>query len=299
MDITTFARLHGVLIDRLVEDGRWHRVPTESHPKKRNGAYMSRGVYGFVQDHAAHVEPVMWKPEATEIANVDREAIARQIAQAAAQIKADQEKASKRAGWILHQCTRGSHPYLVSKGFPEEPGLLWRDERSGDTKLCIPMRVDGQLVGLQTISDREGFDKKFLYGQRTSEACYMIDNKGPRVFCEGYATGLSVRRALQSLKMRYTLIVTFTAGNLLKVAKNHGAGLVIADNDRPSANHPNPGGHGVAVAKELEALGLPYWLSDREAEDANDVEQRAGTFRLAMGLKPLLMRVRQSSGASA
>jgi hypothetical protein len=101
MDFVTFARLHGVLIDRLQEDGRWHRVPTASHPKKKNGAYMSRGDYGFVQDHATMLEPTMWKPDETELANIDHAAIARRAQQAADEIRRDQEKAAKYAGWIL------------------------------------------------------------------------------------------------------------------------------------------------------------------------------------------------------
>lgn len=290
MDIATFARLHGVLIDRPLEDGKWHRVPTESHPKKKNGAYMSWGTYGFVQDHAMHVEPVEWKPDATELAKVDHAAIARRVAQAASRIREDQHKAAKKAAWMLHQCTRGTHPYLVAKGFPEEHGFIYADPQTRERKLCLPMRSGTHLVGLQTITDAEGFEKRFLYGQQTSEAVFCIDNHGPMVFCEGFSTGLSVRRALQALKQRYTLVITFTAGNLLKVARNHGKGFVIADYDRPTRLYPEHGGHGLAVAKQT---GLPYWLSDREGEDANDVEQRAGTFRLSMELKKLLMSTPQ------
>lgn len=285
MDIVTFARLHGVLIGRLVEDGRWHRVPTTSHPKKKNGAYMSRGVYGFIQDHAAHVEPIEWQPDKEEIARVDPASIARQVAEAAAQIRADQVKAAQRAAWILNQCRMTTHPYLAAKGFPEECGNVWRDERNGDDKLCIPMRADGKLVGLQTISAEPGHEKKFLYGQRTSETTYCIDNKGPRVYCEGFATGLSVRKALMHAKVRYTLLICFTAGNMLKVARNFGDGIVIADHDKPSEQHPAPGGHGWHVAREL---ALPWWTSDREGEDFNDFEQRAGAWQAAKALKPLV-----------
>lgn len=303
MDIVTFARLHGVLIDRLIEDGKWHRVPTEERPKKRNGAYMSRGAYGFVQDHGNHTEAILWRPDENEVQQVDRAAMQRRIDAAAAQLRKDQEAAAKRAGWIMHQCTVGGHPYLVSKGFPEEVGYVWRDDRVGDLKLCIPMSADGKIVGVQTISDqpehertdRDGdpvtvpaFEKRFLYGQRINEAVKVLGTpKGAKVFCEGYATALSVRRALQGIRQPYALFVCFTAGNMVKVARNHGSGIVIADNDLPSKQHAEYGGHGLAVAKQI---GLPFWLSDRAGEDFNDYEQRLGVFRSGQALRPLFLR---------
>lgn len=308
MDLVTFARAHGVLIGSVIEDGRWHRVPTETHPKKRNGAYMSRGAYALIQDWAAHAEPILWKPEGAELAKVDHEAIARQIAAAAARVKKEQEDAARKAGWILHQCTPATHPYLAAKGFPEEIGNVWTTE-DGDQMLCLPMRIDGKLVGLQMISgleahqdddgeEVEAFRKKFLYGQRTQDAVYVIDNRGgradvPKIFCEGYATGLSVRRALMALGSRFILIITFTAGNLLRVAKHHGEGIVIADFDKPSKQHPELGGHGFAVARELEldkTLNFRSWGSDTVGEDFNDYEQRVGLFRASQSLKPLVMR---------
>jgi putative DNA primase/helicase len=286
MDIITFARLHGVLIDRLIEDGKWHRCATELHPRKKNGAYMTRGTYGFIQDHASHLEPVLWKPEKEEIAHLDHEAIARRAAEAAAQIRRDQEQAAKKAGWIMHQCVPGPHPYLAAKGFPDEFGNIWNDEQNKLVKLVIPMRVDGRLVGVQTISNAEGFEKRFQFGQRISEACHVIGQGRLKFFVEGYATGLSVRTALQALKLRYTIIVTFNAGNLLKIARNHREGIVIADNDLPSQVAPQAGGMGLKIAKTLQdEHGLRYWLSDRAPEDFNDFHSRVGLFRASQSLR--------------
>jgi putative DNA primase/helicase len=304
MDLITFARLQsGVLIDRLVEDGRWHRVPTEDKPKRRNGAYMSRGTYGFVQNHATDTEPVLWKAEGAELANVDREAIRRQIEAAAAKIKHDQELAARKAAYILHNCTQAAHPYLEFKGFPEETGLVWRDPKHGDLKLCIPMRVDGKIRGLQTISDLPAhertlngesvtvpaFEKRFLYGQQTMDTSYTMGNgSGLRIFCEGFATGLSVRNAMVALKRRFTLHICFTAGNMARIAGNFKEGLVVADFDLPSKQHPERGGHGLKVAQEI---GLPYWLSDTEGEDFNDMHKRLGLFRASQSLLKAIPRV--------
>lgn len=289
MDIVTFARLHGVLIDRLQDDGKWHRVPTESHPNKKNGAYMSRGTYGFIQDHAAHLEPVMWKPDENEIAQVDHAALARRVQEAADQIKRDQAAAAKRAGWILQNCVKATHTYLQYKGFPEEFGNVWHDEKNNVNKLCIPMFVDRKVVGLQTISDAPGFEKKFLYGQRTSEAVYVIDNRGPKVFAEGYVTALSVRAALQALKVRYTLFVCFSAANMKKIAANHGEGIVIGDYDKPSEHVPHAGGMGLKVCQDI---GLPFWTSNEEGIDFNDYARRNGLFKASQALKPFFTRTR-------
>lgn len=284
MQFLDFARAHGVLIDRLQDDAKWHRVPTASHPRKRNGAYRHCGTYAHVQDHAAHLEPIIWAPDAE--AKVDHEGIARRAKAASDEIRAGQEAAAKRAGWILHQCQPETHPYLVAKGFPDEIGNVWLDEKAGDRKLCIPMRADGRLVGLQTISDKEGFEKRFLFGQRTSEAVYVIDNRGPHWYAEGYATALSVRSALSAIKCRYKIIVCFSASNVLKVAKNHGVGIVVADHDHPSPVAPLEGGMGWKVAHEA---GLPFWRAPQPGFDFNDHVRAVGLFRASQELKLLTM----------
>ena len=146
----------------------------------------------------------------------------------------------------------------------------------GKQFLIIPMRVDGGLVGCQII-DREG-GKKFLYGQRTAGAEFCFDNKGPHILCEGYATALSVRKALKNMKKRYTIHVCFSAGNMKKVASAiEGKGLVVADNDES--------GTGERVAKEI---GWKYWISDKPGEDANDFHQRLGLFRFSQSLLDVL-----------
>ena len=165
------------------------------------------------------------------------------------------EKASAKAGWIMHQTTNATHEYLADKGFPEEEGNVWKTD-TGDV-LVIPMRISGKLVGCQLIDHRG--DKKFLYGQQTKGASFCIDAKGTPIFCEGYATGLSVRSVMKANKLRYSIYICFSAGNMKEVASQFKNGIVIADND--------PSGVGESTAK---AIGLPYWISDTVGEDFND-----------------------------
>jgi phage/plasmid primase-like uncharacterized protein len=82
-----------------------------------------------------------------------------------------------------------THPYLESKGFPEEVADVW--ETDGKKLLVLPMRKSGFLIGCQLI-DEQG-QKKFLQGQTTKGATLSLDAKGMAIFCEGYATGLSIR----------------------------------------------------------------------------------------------------------
>ena len=306
MDFTTFARAHGVIIDRLRDDGQWHRVPTSEKPHKRNGAYRFMGDVGFVQDWGSMTEAAVWHPDGdSPVQQIDREAIARRAREQAEEIRRKQARAAQRAADIMAATGPGRHPYLESKGFPEEVGALWHDEDEDDVKLCIPMYVGRALVGVQTISGKRAhqaqrrgelvdvpdFEKRFLPGQRIDLSAFTFGQRGPLLLAEGYATALSARRAMEALRQPFRLVVTFNAGNMRKVARafeeERQAGIVIADNDLPSKQYPDAGGAGIATAK---MIGWPFWQSDRAPEDANDFERRRGYFALTMGLKPLVMR---------
>ena len=138
------------------------------------------------------------------------------------------------------------------------------------------MRIKGSLVGVQLINDKG--EKKFLNGQRTKGASFAIDAKGIPIFCEGYATALSVRAIMKLIKIRYTIHVCFSAGNIEAVANGIEGGIVIADND--------PNGVGEKAARNT---GKPYWLSDSIGEDFNDYHVRVGDFPASQSLKRILL----------
>lgn len=189
----------------------------------------------------------------------------------------EQDAAAKKAAWIMHQTKHEQHAYLDSKGWPEAKGAVWWPTEN-ENLLCIPMRVGDHLVGLQMI-DRTGA-KKFLKGQRTSEAEYVISNPGrgcAEYYCEGYATGLSLRDCLHALRMRYRIHITFSAQNMVKVAAKHGDGYVVADRD--------DSGTGERAALKT---GLPYYLPD--AGDFNDAHRANGLFRTSQALQKWLRK---------
>ena len=267
MEFISFCRAHGILIDIPPPIGVWRRYPTDDHPRKRNGAVKFMGDHGFVQNHATDTEVSLWQTE-TPI-KLDRKKIARDMREADAKRMADQADAVKRAAFILSQTVLGKHEYLNAKGFEGAEDMIWGHE--GKKTLVVPMRVDGHLVGCQLI-ESDG-SKKFLYGQRTSNAELVIDNKGVHILCEGYATALSIQAALIKMSRKYTIHVCFSAGNMKKVAQGLPDGLLIADNDKS--------GTGERVAKEI---GWKYWMSDVVGEDANDTHQRIGVLKLGLSL---------------
>lgn len=210
----------------------------------------------------------------------------RQLAERQTQEGQEREKAAqsaaKKAGWIMHQTKQEKHAYLDSKGFRDALGAVWRPDEEQNL-LCIPMRISDSLVGLQMI-DRYG-SKRYLSGQRTSEAEFVISNNGRGAsdwYCEGYATGLSLRDCLHALRLRYRIHITFSAGNLSKVAAKYGTGFVIADRDDSAT--------GVRAAQKT---GLPYFLPD--VGDFNDLHKQEGTFKASQALRRWINAQMQSA----
>lgn len=217
------------------------------------------------------------RPSAAALDAHRRDVLARQTREGQ-QRDREAQQAARKAAWIMHQCVHEQHAYLDSKGYPELKGAVWRPDPENNL-LCIPMRIGTSLVGVQMI-DRTGA-KKYLTGQRTSEAEYVIDNSGAGAkhwFVEGYATGLSLRDCLKSMSMRYVIHVTFSAGNLVKVAAKHGTGLVIADRD-----------DSLTGERAAQKTGLPYFLP--EQGDFNDLHRATSTFRAAQALRKWMASV--------
>lgn len=268
MHLLDFCRLHGVIVDHMPPIGTWKRYPTHDKPTHRNGAVKYMGTHAFIQNHATMTEIEVWHADGDSAMDPNK---ARKLVEAAHRdIRDKQEKAAQKAGYILHQCQIGYHPYLEKKGFKEEQGNVWKHETDG-LLLVIPMRVGHRLVGCQIINEEGG--KKFLFGQRTSGAAFVFDNHGPNILCEGYATALSIKAAMKALKRRYTLHVCFSASNLAKVASTLPNGFVVCDNDASRT------GENTTIK-----TGFPYWISDTVGEDFNDFHQRAGLFKASQSL---------------
>lgn len=261
MRFEDFARSHGLILNDLVHD-RWVSTATEDHPQKRNGRYKFLGNVGWVHNWATMVKPVMWKSDSPTRSQV----VYKSLRDSAAEREVSAQKAASKAAWLLKNATAETgHPYLVKKGFPDMKGYV----RNG--LLMIPMHIGDSLVGVQLINDQG--KKKFLSGQRTKGAFAKIDAKGVPIFCEGYATALSVRAVMRFVKVRYCIYVCFSAGNIKTVSDRIRGGIVVADND--------PNGVGEQAARDT---GKKYWLSDTVGEDFNDYHRRVGDLVASQSL---------------
>ena len=187
------------------------------------------------------------------------------------------EQAVREAERLMRAATYLPHPYLESKGFSEECGLVHQG------KLIIPMR-HYQTNALQSaqLIDADG-SKKFLPGGKAGGAVFVLDGGRRarwRVYCEGFATALSIRAAMKALYQTAEVVVCFSAGNMPKVITRKENAFVVADNDAS--------GTGEHYAKEC---GLWWWMPSEVGADANDAMQKYGLDWLADGLRPLIQRV--------
>lgn len=281
MDFRSFARVHGVEIGDLRAGDKIHRCPTTEHHNSKNGAYFYDRDRGWVQNWETG-EPAQWwnDPNAKPWNESEKRewALRRRVAEAD-KIK-DQATAAKKAGVMITSATRDTHPYLKSKGFPDVQCLIGT---AGE--MLVPMRDfrDNALLGVQSIKlvDNE-WEKKMLHGMRAKGAVLRI---GPQsavetFYCEGYATGLSIDAALRMLRLNAAVLVCFSATNIIHVAAGMtGKRFVFADNDVSLTGE-----------KAAQATGLPWYMSDVQGEDANDLHVRAGVMALAK----LLMEVRRA-----
>jgi len=269
MSFISFAASYGVLIEHTVQ-GRWVKVPTTDHPRKKNGSYKFEGSVGWVQNYASMEKPAMWRDK--EYTPPDPAVLRKTLAKAEEDRRIRQLAAAKKAAWIMHNAKKSAHPYLASKGFPDEKGWVW------EGLLVIPMRIKGELVGCQLIEGGTGI-KRFLSGQQTKGSSAAFDTKGRVILCEGYATALSVRRALKTAKVRYNIQVCFSAGNIEEMATRNPECFIVADHDKS--------GTGQRVAKKT---GMPYWLSPIVGEDFNDFELRVGSEAAGLALSAALQK---------
>lgn len=271
MTFADFCKAHGLLVS-TVELGRWIRVATTDHPKTKNGAYKWLGDVGFVQNHATMTDVAVWRPDATA-QPVDMTAIHAKVAEHERKQRAGWIRAAESAAELIRTAAQAEHGYLQIKGFPDAKGLVLPDEA-----LLVPMRHlrTNALVGAQVIRwlpEERKYEKKMLPGMRAKGAVFRLGSaQAPRTWLvEGYATALSAECALRMLKLRDSVLICFSAGNLIHVASELGGGAVVfADNDESGAGE-----------RAAKATGLRYCMAGTAGHDANDMHQHLGIFKVA------------------
>lgn len=264
---TAFALAHGVEIGDMCASDRIRRCPTTAHPRSRNGAYWFDGYRGWVQNWE-HGDRVQWwnDPTAPTWTEADKSEWLAKRRATEIERRRLQHRAADRAAELLTSATFETHGYLRARGFADQKGLVLPDGA-----LMIPMRdvSTNALLGAQLIRLEDNqWTKKMLPGMRAKGAVFVIGRRHvpEHWLVEGFATGLSVDRALQQLRLNASVVVCFSAQNL-----THAAGLlggkrfVFADNDASQTG-----------ARAAISTCLPWAMSPLVGEDANDLHQRAG-----------------------
>lgn len=106
--------------------------------------------------------------------------------------------------------------------------------------------------------------------------------------CEGYATGLSLRVALKSLNRADTILVCFSAFNIVAVARSiNGRCFIAADHDKPM-----PQFDGLGTGEHwARAAGKPYAMPPALG-DINDMHMQGGIFAVQKLVSELIRRAR-------
>lgn len=268
MQFSEFVRALGLTPREIVADGRWHRCPTQEHPRKRNGAYMQprHGRVGFAMDWSVHSEPLRWNAE--EGPPEDPAELRRQLAESNREHAAMQAEAIEGARTFYAGCAalRGGHPYLRSHGLDMRGTRRLRVDEDG--WLVVPASRAGQVVSVQRIAP-DGV-KRFWPGAPVSGSSFCIEGRrhAVSVLCEGVATGLAIYQSVPDA----LIVVGWNAGNLPKVGKlPAGLTVVAADNDHGTEERRgvNPGREAAARAAAELGCGVA-WPEGVEGTDWAD-----------------------------
>jgi putative DNA primase/helicase len=280
MSFIDFARAGGLLIEhgQFHASDRIHRCGTMEHPRSKNGSYFWDGRRGWVWawDGEAMLQ---WYSDGDPWTDAEKADWKARRAVDRREREVRHVNAARAAQDALRAAKTAPHDYLVRKGFAQATGLV-----NEFGALLIPMQslASRAVVGLQSITWDEierKWEKRMWPGMKAKGAVFRIGSRGESYFCEGYATGLSVRAALDTLRLRAAVVVCFSASNLEHVAPLvKGQRYVIADNDESETGE-----------RAAKATGLPYFLPPDVGDDFNDFHQRRGIFEAAKCLQELRM----------
>jgi putative DNA primase/helicase len=272
MSFILFARAHGVEIDpnKFFPSDRIRRCGTIEKPRSGNGAYFYDGQRGWVMDWSGEARVIWFEdPNATPWTDEQKREWMDKRKKINATRDTGYENASKKAYTTMCAAKPAKHDYLHLKGFPDLEGLVLEDS------LLVPMRnvVSNNLQGYQRIywdAETRKWEKKMLLGMQARNAVlWMGDRKAEEVWlCEGYATGLSILHALRSAGLKASVVVCFSASNMVAVADQiKGQRFIFADNDESKTGEKS------AIQTEL-----PWTMADTVGFDANDLHKKSGLF---------------------
>ena len=201
---------------------------------------------------------------------------------------------------LVHGCRTDVHPYLKSKGFPDELGLVCDDPRQffpsgrfGDMLahalpegqgpfLIVPGRVGKAITTVQFITP--GGAKKNILRGVMSGAAHRIASGRDTWVCEGIGTAMTVRAALRLLGASATVLSAFSASNVGQVAESIPGSRIAADHDKPVETLEWKGAGEFYARRSGRHWTMPKQMGD----DFNDLHQREGLRAVALHLREAL-----------
>ena len=283
-DFIDFARAHGIEINaaQFTPSQRIKRCPTTDKPRSKNGAFFFDGTRGWVFNWSGDASVHWWNdPNARPWTEAEKHAWKVKREAAKSNQAREYQQAALRAEQLLSESELKPHDYLHLKGFPALEGMVV----AGD--LLVPMRncITNKIQGLQRIhwdGEARQWTKKMFPGMQARNAVLRLGPKTAQetIFCEGYATGLSVEIAARQMRLGAAVMVCFSDRNMVNVAGQiKGRKYAYADNDKSGA------GERAAID-----AGLPYCMSDTVGFDANDDHQKHGLMTVCKKLMDLRRR---------
>lgn len=186
-----------------------------------------------------------------------------------------QERAAIKARESVAAChdAPADHPYLIRK----KVGVFGPMRENFTNDLLLPLQdAEGAVWSFQTI-DSEG-DKLFMPMGRVQGCFYPIalNETGPLVICEGYATGATIHTATG-----WSVVCAMNCGNIPEVAKVMREKwpfrliVVASDNDRKTEGNPGLT-KATAAAKAIKgSLAVPTFQGE-SGSDFNDLAEQEG-----------------------
>ena len=268
----------GMTPPRDIAPGRWLRFPGIGKGRSNRAGWCrvitpTLAIFGDWSSNISHV----WRDENHR----DDENSARLLAEARQrerefhrQQRERQQQAESTAIAMIRDAHLTTHPYLRTKGFPDQMGLV-----KGE-KLLVPMRDVrdyDRVLSVQEISATG--EKRFLAGGRTRGAVYRLRHPRSRqvALCEGYATGLTLDAALKRLSGSYSVVICFSAFNLGLVAESFPDAVVCADNDESKTGE-----------EAARRTGLKWCMPQEVGTDYNDLHQAKGIHAVVEELRAAL-----------
>ena len=225
-EFASALRVHGLLFDRVIADGRIHYTSIEGKKSyNKAGRYQlhvdHRGAIGWYMDWTTDSEPVKWRSKQSRLRPTPEQE--RAFEQERARQRAERERLRKEAIKKANRIWRkvGKAPadftYCEDKGVEPE-GLRWCRWQDAVKVLLVPMyNENNKLVNLERIYP-DGRKRFLADGQVTGTHFWVASPQTaePAIICiaEGWATAETIYQATG-----HAVVAAFNAGNLLAVAK--------------------------------------------------------------------------------